>query len=124
MSKIDDQIRATSFIGNSPLSFEQVREKASAAAASASGVLTKVVETEVVAGELIQYSVKRAGAITVGNFGVVYSADSKGSSNTVMFVPGNYITSQASMLFIPVGPKDSAAYQPFRKFSETLRASL
>jgi hypothetical protein len=125
MAGIDDKIQATKFIMNTTKSFDQIRALGLGAAASASGTITKVLEGSVDAGECIQYTVKRAGIFSVMSFGLVFSAAGGDASNTVMLVPGQYVTSQPTLLyFIPIGPKDSAGYPPLKKFSAHLRAAL
>lgn len=124
MAAIDDKIQATKFIMQTPKSFDQIRAAGLAAAAAASGGLTKVLENHVDTDASIQYTVKRGGFLDVMSFGLVFSTTSDESTNTVLLVPGQYLTSQATFLFIPVGPKASAGYAPLKKFSEHVRASL
>jgi hypothetical protein len=124
MSAIDDKIQATKFILNTPKSFDEVRAAGLEAAAAVSGGLTKVLENQVDSDASIQYTVKRAGFLDVMHFGLVFSGTSDESINTVILVPGQYITSQATFLFIPIGPKESAGYKPLQKFSDHVRAAL
>lgn len=124
MSAIDEKIQATKFILYTTKSFDQVRALGLEAAAAVSGKLTKILESSVDSGDLIQYSVKRAGFFEVLSFGLIFSASADGSTNTVLLQPGHYITSQATFLFIPLGPKESAGYPPLKKFSEHIQAVL
>jgi len=124
MSAIDDKIQATKFILNTAKSFNEVRAAGLEAAAAASGGLTKVLENQIDSEASIQYMVKRGGFLDVMHFGLVFSGTADGSTNTVILVPGQYITSQATFLFIPLGPKESAGYKPLKKFSDHVRAAL
>lgn len=125
MAAIDDKIQATKLILRTPKSFDQVRALGLQAAAAASGTLTKVHELEVDANNSITYNVKRAGFANVMSFGIVFNPAEDNGDNTVLLVPGSYITRQATLLvFIPIGPKDAAGYTPLKKFSEHIRAAL
>lgn len=124
MAAIDDKIQATKLILHTPKSFDQVRALGLQAAAAASGTLTKVHEQEVDANNSITYNVKRAGFANVMSFGIVFNQAEDGD-NTLLLVPGSYITSQPTFLvFIPIGPKDAAGYSPLKKFSDHIRAAL
>ncbi|MFC9419896.1 hypothetical protein, partial [Bacillus mobilis] len=93
--------------------------------ARASGTLTKVSELEVDSNKSISYTVKRSGFLDVMNFGIVFSQAEGDRDNTVLLVPGTYLTSQATLLvFIPIGPKDAAGYPTLKKFSDHVRAAL
>lgn len=124
MATIDEKIQATKFVLHTQKSFDQIRALGLEAAASASGTLTKIVESQVDNGESILYNVKRGGFLNVLTFGLVFSPTANESLNTVLLVPGHYLTSQATFLFIPIGPKDSVGYPPLRKFSEHIQAAL
>lgn len=74
--------------------------------------------------ELIQYQVKDVGCVDAMNFGIVFS-ESDDVDNTLLLVPGNYLTSQPTVLaFSPVVPEEAAGHHPRRKFSEHLKAVL
>lgn len=124
MAAIDEKIQATSFILHTPLTFDRLRALGQEAATAASGTLTKVKETAVDAGDLIKYTVQRAGFFDVLSFGIIFIEAEGDSLNTVILQPGHYITNQATVLFIPIGPKDSAGYPPLKKFSDYLRGAL
>lgn len=95
LAAIDEKIQATRFIRHTPLAFEWLRVLGQEAAAAASGTLTKVKETEVDAGSLIQYTVQRAGFFDVLSFGLIFNEANGDALNTVILQPGPYITSQA-----------------------------
>ncbi|WP_458115971.1 hypothetical protein [Arthrobacter sp. D2-10] len=123
MASIDEKIQATKLVLHTPKSFAQVRAIGLEAASAASGGITKVTENEVDEHHSIQYTVKRAGFLTVITFGLVFN-ETEEAQNTVLLVPGQYLTSQATFLFIPLGPKDSAGYPPLKKFSDHVRNAL
>lgn len=124
MSAIDEKIQATKFIRHTTKSFDQVRSLGLEAAAAASGNLTKILESNVDTGDLVQYTVKRVGIFEVLSFGLIFMTAADGSTNTVLLQPGPYVTSQPTLLFIPIGPKDAAGYPPLKKFSEHMQALL
>ncbi|MDP9905602.1 hypothetical protein [Arthrobacter bambusae] len=124
MAAIDDKIKATKLIIHTPKTFEEVRALGLEAASIASGTVTKINETSVTPNEVIQYNVKRLGMVQVMNFGLIFNKADEGD-NTVLLIPGNYLTSQATFLvFIPIGPKDAAGYPPLKRFSDHIKASL
>ena len=124
MATIDEKIQATKLILQTQKSFDEIRALGLEAAAIASGSITKVNETSVTPNELIEYNVKRMGMMEVLNFGLVFMNSDDGN-NSLLLVPGNYLTSQATFLvFIPVGPKDAAGYPPLKKFSDHIKAAL
>ncbi|WP_416417177.1 hypothetical protein [Paenarthrobacter aromaticivorans] len=124
MAAIDDKIQATKFVISTNKSFEEIRALGLSAAAAASGSITKVHETDVTTNELIQYNIKRLGMVEVLNFGLLFTQSSDGE-NSLILVPGNYLTSQATLLvFIPIGAKDAAGYPPLKKLSDHIQAAL
>ncbi|MFJ4264634.1 hypothetical protein ACIPYU_19515 [Paenarthrobacter nicotinovorans] len=123
MSAIEEKIEATKFNITTTRSFDAIRKLGQEAAAAASGSITKVQETGITENELIQYNIKRLGMVEVLNFGLVFMNLSDGQNN-LLLVPGNYLTSQATFLFIPIGPKDAAGYPPLKKFSDHIQAAL
>lgn len=124
MTAIDDKIQATKFVVKTSKSFDQIRAAGLAAATAASGGFTKVLENHVDTDASIGYTVKRGGFLDVMSFGLVFSTTSDESTNTVLLLPGQYLTSQATFLFIPLGPKAAVGYAPLKKFSDHVRASL
>ncbi|MET0930601.1 MAG: hypothetical protein ABWX74_13860 [Aeromicrobium sp.] len=125
MAKIHDKFAATAFKGQTSLTFQELLVAADDAASRSAGLITKVVRDQVDQQRgYISFRVKKAGVATVGDFAVTY-ATTEGAAGigTVTFVPGSFVTSQAKVLFIPIGPADSAALKSFQTFSKLLQAS-
>lgn len=125
MSKIHEKFAATAFKTETAMTFDELLTAADEAATRAAGVITKVVRegTDAHQGR-IRYQVKRAGVAKVGNFTVTYTPAEDKARNTIAFLPGDYITSQARIMLIPIGPKDSAALKSFQTFSKLLKQSV
>lgn len=125
MARLDEKIAATQFVAHTRLSFAEVVEIGREAAAAAGGLRTSVKEHEVVDGASVTYSVKRVVFGTVMNFYFIYSEDEGGQDNTVVFrVSDGYMTSQAQILMIGVGPKNAIGYGPLERFSNHMQRAL
>lgn len=120
---IQEKVESAGFALSTTLSFSQIRELGSLAAQSSAGILTKVHENRV-SEDTIEYVVKRAGMIQVMEFSLHYQAASDNGDRLLTLVPGGYLISQATFLFIPVGPKESAGYPPLRSFSAFMRERI
>lgn len=121
MGGIDDRIAAEQFVARTPLSFSQVRELGADSALRAAGAITSISEAGVRDGTIF-YAVKRVGLVQVMNFVVHWEAGAE--TNTVRLVVGQYLTSQATFMFIPVGPRDAAGYPLLRSFVRAFRERL
>ena len=121
---IDVKIEALGFVAQTSTSFTELRQLGLAAAEHAGGAITRVAETEVEQGKLILYMVKRLGFLQVMTFGLVFTDSEDGTANLVILQPGSDLTSQATLMFIPVGPNSAVGYEPLRSFSTYSRAGL
>lgn len=119
MATIDDKFQAIQFSSSTSRTFDQLISAADEIAVAAAGSMTKLTRTETEPGRFAVYSVKRLG-MTVGSCAIHYSEGPSG--NRVQLEVLGYVTIQQKIfIFIPLGPKESAAYKPIRSFSELLR---
>jgi hypothetical protein len=124
MATIDEKIAATAFSKSTTKTFDEIRDAGLQAIKSSNGSITTASEAGAVEGSKISYKVKRVGALSVMDFEVSYAEDPSNGGAVVTLQPGGYITSQAKMFLIPIGPKDAAGYGVLRKFSQKLQELL
>ena len=123
MAKIDDQIKALAFTQPTSLSFDEVFAALQHAAASASGMLTKVTVERLSETECGVFVTRAKLKLAKAYLG--WTAGTSGSPNEVEFEVMQYSTAKPVVFgFIPIGPADSAAYKPYRDFTTALRPSL
>lgn len=119
---IVEKMTATEFTEATAKSFDEVLALGSKAAEHATGMVTQVKIANV--GESsFEVLIRRAGMANVGVLKVTYRPEEQGG--TVLLRVADYLISQSKIfIFIPVGPKDAAAYPATRTFSEALKKAL
>jgi hypothetical protein len=120
---IQEKVALAGFQLTTSKSFDEIRELGTLAAEFSAGVMTKVHEQRV-AHDTIEYVVKRMGMMQVMEFSLHYEAGTEAGNHQLSLVPGDYMTSQATFLFIPIGPKESAGYPPLKSFSAFMREQI
>lgn len=121
---IGERIAATQFTASTTKSFQEIAQLGRAIAEAAGGGANIVREAGVVPDQRILYEVRRLGVRTVVTFSVHVTDGDVPGRRVVGLRVGDYLTSQAKILFFGVGPRTAAGYGSLRTFSDSLQRSL
>ncbi len=124
MAKIEEKFAASEFLARTQLTRVQVMAAADEAAERAGNLFTDIKRAEPIGENAIQYIAKTAGMVKAGVFVVHYAPATEQASATVRLEANWFMTTQSTILFIPIGPKDSNALGPFKSFSRQLQAAV